>query len=100
MGCLLQILEESIIYIHRESQLGSKAKVEKLSLFSGKVLNLNEIILESVPEAAAHSAENLKRAFQRFKRIAKKPQNPLISPFMPRGQKAATCPCVGVDDWR
>lgn len=73
LGCLSQIIEESIIYIHREAQLGSKAKVSNLSLFASKVLRFNELTLDQVPEAGAHIAENLKRVFQRFKRIAQKP---------------------------
>ena len=63
LSCLSQIIEESIIYIHREAQLGSKAKVANLALFAGKVLRLNELALDQVPETASHITENLKRVF-------------------------------------
>ena len=90
LSCLSQIIEESIIYIHREAQLGSKPKVKNLSLFASKVLNLNELALDQVPEAANHVAENLRRVFQRFRRIAQKPQNPLMVPFVARDKQPTT----------
>lgn len=79
---LCQVIEEALIYVFSEAQLGQNIKTSNLNEFIGRALEIFEHALIKMPSLASVYSDNLKKVVQRVLKLTKKKDNALLKPFL------------------